>query len=145
MMSDELSERQAAIRRRLAGETIEAICQSLHHAEVWFHKWWRRYLDQGPDGVYDLTRANEQVVNRTAPHIERAVITIRRRLTARSTPQTRCGLVGAATIRNELKSFGRYVPAHVAYDRADQRPCGTDLPAAALGAPGSPTVHCTLC
>jgi putative transposase len=105
-MNDELSERQAAIRRRLAGETIEAICQSMHHSEAWFHKWWRRYLDQGPDGVYDLTRANEQVVNRTPPHIERAIITIRRRLAARSTPQTRYSLVGAATIRNELKSLG---------------------------------------
>lgn len=105
-MYNELSDRQAAIRRRLAGESVEAICQSLHRSEAWFHKWWYRYLTEGPDGLYDLTRANHQVVNRTPPHIERAVISIRRRLAARATVQTRYSLVGAATIRAELKALG---------------------------------------
>jgi hypothetical protein len=108
-MQNELSDRQAAIRRRLAGESAQAICQSLHRSEVWFHKWWHRYLEQGPEGLYDLTRANQQVVNRTPPHIERAVISIRRRLAARATPQTRYSLVGAAQIRAELKALG-YAP-----------------------------------
>jgi len=105
-MDNELSDRQAAIRRRLAGESVEAICQNLRRSEAWFHKWWDRYLAEGPDGLYDLTRANHQVVNRTPPHIERAVISIRRRLAARATVQTRYSLVGAVTIRAELKALG---------------------------------------
>lgn len=105
-MHNELTDRQAAIRGRLAGERVELICQSLHHSEAWFHKWWQRYLAEGPEGLYDLTRANQQVVNRTPPHIERAIVSIRRRLAARATPQTRYSLVGAATIRAELKALG---------------------------------------
>ncbi|HSD84204.1 MAG TPA: hypothetical protein VLG46_10110, partial [Anaerolineae bacterium] len=64
------------------------------------------YLQQGPDGLYDITRANQLVVNRTPPHIERAVISIRRRLAARTTVSTRYNHVGAATIRAELKALG---------------------------------------
>jgi putative transposase len=105
-MRNELSDRQAAIRRRLAGENVESICRRVQRSEVWFHKWWQRYLAQGPEGLYDISRANHQVVNRTPPHIERVVISIRRRLAARATPQTRYSLVGAATIRAELKALG---------------------------------------
>jgi transposase InsO family protein len=105
-MRDELSDRQAAIRRRLAGESIAAICQSLQRSEMWFHKWWQRYLEHGPEGLYDLTRANQHVVNRTPPQVERAVISIRRRLAARATVETRYNFVGAATVRSELEALG---------------------------------------
>ncbi|MBC8505864.1 MAG: transposase [Anaerolineales bacterium] len=104
-MRDELSTRQAAIRLRLAGEKIESICGTLHRSEAWFHKWWQRYLESGPTGLYDLTRSNRQVVNRTPPHIERAVISIRRRLAKRATASTRYSLIGAAQIRSELEKL----------------------------------------
>lgn len=105
-MHDELSVRQMAIQLRLAGESFEVICQTLKRSEAWVHKWWRRYLDAGPEGLYDLTRSNHQVVNRTPPHIERAVISIRRRLAARATPQTRYSQVGAPQVRVELEALG---------------------------------------
>jgi transposase InsO family protein len=104
-MRDELSARQAAIRLRLAGEKIENICRTLNRSAAWFHKWWRRYLEAGPTGLYDLTRANQRVVNRTPPHIERAIISIRQRLAKRATAQTRYSLVGAAQIRAELEKL----------------------------------------
>jgi putative transposase len=105
-MNDELSNRQAAIRLRLAGESIPVICHAVQRTEPWFHKWWKRYLALGPEGLYDLTRANQRVVNRSPPHIERAVLSIRRRLAARTTPQTRYTLVGAPQIRAELETLG---------------------------------------
>ena len=105
-MQDELSVRQSAIRLRLAGQSIESICRTLKRSRAWFHKWWRRYLESGPEGLYDLTRGNHQVVNRTPPHVERAVISIRRRLAARATPQTRYSQIGAAQIRAELETLG---------------------------------------
>src|SRR6266849_1915230 len=108
-MRNELADRQAAIRRRLASQSVEMICQSLHRSEAWFHKWWQRYLTYGPEGLYDISRANHRVVNRTPPHIERAVIGVRRRLAARATPKTRYSLVGATAIRVELKALG-YTP-----------------------------------
>ena len=105
-MHNELADRQQAIRLRLAGESIDSICHTLKRTKPWFHKWWQRYLTSGPEGLYDLTRANRQVVNRTPPHIERAVLSIRRRLAARATPETRYTLLGAATIRRELEMLG---------------------------------------
>lgn len=105
-MRDELSTRQAAIRLRLAGEKVEDICKTLNRTPQWFHKWWRRYMDAGPNGLYDLTRSNRQVANRTPPHIEKAVISIRKRLSKRATRETRYGLVGATQIRSELEKLG---------------------------------------
>lgn len=105
-MQDELSVRRAAIRLRLAGESVESICRTLKRSRAWFQKWWRRYLESGPEGLYDLSRGNRQVVNRTPPHIERAIVTIRRRLAARATPQTRYSLMGATQIRAELEALG---------------------------------------
>jgi transposase InsO family protein len=105
-VGNELSDRQAAIRLRLAGESIESICRTLKRSKPWFHKWWKRYLAMGPEGLYDLTRTSQQVVNRTPPHIERAVVSIRRRLAARATPQTRYSRVGAVQIRAELEALG---------------------------------------
>jgi transposase InsO family protein len=105
-MSDELSIRQTAIRLRLAGESVESICRTLKRSKPWFHKWWKRYLAMGPEGLYDLTRANHQVARRTPPHIERAVLSVRRRRAARATPQTRYSQIGAAAIREELRTLG---------------------------------------
>lgn len=106
MMCDELSVRQTAIRLRLSGESIESICRTVHRSEPWFYKWWRRYLEAGSEGLYDRTRGNSQVVNRTPPHIERAIISIRRRLAARATPQTRYNHIGAPQIQAELETLG---------------------------------------
>lgn len=69
-MQNELSVRQSAIWLRLAGESIESICRTLKRSRARFHKWWRRYLESGPEGSYDLTRGNHQVVNQTPPHVE---------------------------------------------------------------------------
>jgi hypothetical protein len=49
-MHDELSKRQAAIRLRLAGETIDVVCQAVQRTERWFHKWWKRYVTMAPQG-----------------------------------------------------------------------------------------------
>lgn len=108
-MHDELSKRQVAVRLHLAGEHIESICHTLQRSKPWFHKWWKRYRDLGPEGLFDLTRAHQRVANRIPPHIERATLNIRNRLAARATPQSRYSLLGASQIRAELEALG-YTP-----------------------------------
>jgi transposase InsO family protein len=105
-MNDELSARQRAISLRLAGRSVKQICSALGRTEAWFHKWWRRYLQAGPDGLYDLTRANHQVARRLPPELERTILSIRRRLQAHATPATRYRLIGAPAIRAELRTLG---------------------------------------
>ena len=81
-MNDEFSARQRAIRLRLAGRTVKSICAALGRGQAWFHRWWRRYLEDGPEGLYDLSRANHHVAQRIPPELERAILSVRRRLQA---------------------------------------------------------------
>ena len=105
-MNDELVARHRAITLRIEGRSVQAICAAVGRTEVWFYKWWRRYLEAGPEALYDLTRANHHVARRIPPELERAILSIRRRLQAHATPATRCTLTGAAAILAELKALG---------------------------------------
>jgi putative transposase len=104
-MNDELAARHRAITLRLAGRTVKAICAAVGRSKVWFHKWWGRYLQAGPPGLYDLTRANHHIAQRIPPELERTILSIRRRLQAHASPATRYSLVGATTILAELKAL----------------------------------------
>ena len=113
--------RQRAITLRLAGRPVKQICSALGRTEAWFHKWWRRYLESGVDGLYDLTRARH-VAQRIPPELERAILSIRRRLQAHASPATRYSLIGAATILAELKGLGiRPLPSPRTVERVLQR------------------------
>jgi hypothetical protein len=103
-MHDELAARQRAITLRLAGRPIKAIGIAVGRSETWVRKWWTRYLQAGPGGLYDLTRANH-VVQRISPELERTILSIRRRLQAHATAATRYSLVGATAILAELKAL----------------------------------------
>jgi putative transposase len=121
-MHDELAARHRAITLRLAGRPVKAICAAVGRSEVWFHKWWGRYLQAGPEGLYDLTRANHHVTRRIPPELERAILSIRRRLQARTSPAHRYCLTGAAAIRAELKALGiRPLPCERTIERVLER------------------------
>jgi transposase InsO family protein len=120
-MNDELAARQRAISLRLAGRPVKHICAALGRSEAWFHKWWGRYLQAGPEGLYDLTRARH-VAQRISPELERAILSVRRRLQAHATPATRYRLIGAAAIVAELKALGiRSLPCERTVERVLER------------------------
>jgi transposase InsO family protein len=121
-MKDELAARQRAITLRLSGRSVQSICTAVGRSEVWFHKWWNRYLITGPEGLYDLTRANHHVAQRIAPELERTILSIRRRLQAHTTPATRYSLIGAGAILAELKTLGiRPLPVERTIERVLER------------------------
>ena len=60
-MNDELAARQRAISLRRAGRPVKYICAAVDRSEAWFHKWWGRYLQAGPEGLSDLTRARHHI------------------------------------------------------------------------------------
>jgi hypothetical protein len=121
-MHDELTARQRAISLRLAGQTVKHICSALGRSEAWFQKWWRRYLEAGPEGLYDLPRANRHVAQHISPKLERAILSVRRRLQAHAAPATRYSLIGATAIRAELKALGiRPLPCERTIQRVLQR------------------------
>ena len=101
-MNNELADRQQAIKLRLAGKSVVEICQIVGRSHDWFHAWWRRYRALGPNGLFDLTRANVQP-RRITPDLERSILNIRRRLTSQIHPGTRYSLIGAGSILAELQ------------------------------------------
>jgi hypothetical protein len=121
-MHDELTARQRAISLRLAGRSVNSSCTALGRVKAWFHKWWGRYLQAGPEGLYDLTRANHHVAQRISPELERTILSIRRRLQAHASPATRYSLTGATAIRAELKSLAiRPLPCERTIERILER------------------------
>jgi hypothetical protein len=101
-MNNELADRQQAIKLRLAGKSVVEICQILGRSHDWFHAWWRRYRALGPNGLFELTRANVQP-RRITPDLERSILNIRRRLISQTHPGTRYSLIGAGSILAELQ------------------------------------------
>jgi Homeodomain-like domain len=121
-MNDELAARHRAITLRLAGRPVKAVCAAVGRSEVWFRKWWHRYLEAGPEGLYDLTRATHHIALHIPPELERTILSIRRRLQAHATPATRYCLIGAPAILAELKSLGiRPLPCERTIERVLQR------------------------
>jgi transposase InsO family protein len=121
-MHDEFTARQRAITLRLGGRPVQYICQALGRSEFWFHKWWRRYLEAGVEGLYDRTHATHHIAQRIAPELERAILSIRRRLQAHASPATRYRLIGASAILAELKALDiRPLPNPRTIERVLQR------------------------
>jgi len=126
-MKDEFSDRHQAIKMRLAGQSIEIICQTLERSREWFRIWWRRYQAMGTAGLYDLTRARQRTAL-ISPEMERTILAIRKRLESTYHPQTRYALMGANTIQAELKALNiRSVPCLRTIERVLQRN-GVTLP-----------------
>jgi len=100
--SDHVCLRHSAGKLRLAGKSVVEICQILGRSRKWFHIWWRRYRALGPNGLFDLTRANMQP-RRITPDLERSILNIRRRLASQTHPGTRYSLIGAGSILAELQ------------------------------------------
>jgi transposase InsO family protein len=120
-MYDEFTARQRAITLRLAGRPVQDICRVLGRTEAWFHKWWRRYLEFGAQGLFDLTRARH-VAQRIPPELERTILAVRRRLQAHAAPATRYSLIGATAILAELKALAiRPLPSPRTIERVLQR------------------------
>jgi transposase InsO family protein len=121
-MNDELTARQRALSLRLAGQPVKRIGAARGRCEAWFHRWWRRYLEAGPEGLDDLTRASHHIARHISPELERAILTVRRRLQAHASPATRYSLIGAPVILAELKALGtRPLPSERTIERVLQR------------------------
>jgi len=120
-MNDELAARHRAITLRLADRNVKSICAAVGRTQAWFHKWWRRYLESGAEGLYDLTRANHRA-RRIPPELERTILSIRRRLQAHASPATRYSLIGVSAILAELKALNVHpLPCARTVDRVLQR------------------------
>jgi putative transposase len=105
MERSEVAVRREAVRRRLGGESPEAIARDLGRTRQWVGKWTRRYDPSDPDWAQGRSRAARRVVNRTADEVEARVLAVRARLEENPWAQ-----VGAPAIAWELDKLGAGVP-----------------------------------
>jgi putative transposase len=102
----EVSLRREAVRRRLAGESPEAIARDIGRSRQWVAKWAARYDPSDPGWADGRSRAPKRVARRTAADVEAQVLEVRARLEANPWAQ-----VGAPAIAWELDKLGvRAVP-----------------------------------
>jgi putative transposase len=102
----EVGLRREAARRRLAGESPEAIARDLGRTRQWVAKWAARYDPLDPGWAEGRSRAPKRVSRRTAADVEARVLAVRARLEANPWAQ-----VGAPAIAWELEKLGAVVPA----------------------------------
>lgn len=105
-MSDaEAALRRQAARRRLAGESPEAIARDLGRTRQWVAKWASRYDPDDPSWAEARSRAPRRVANRTSEQVEAQVLAIRERLAENPWAQ-----IGAEAIAWEMEKLGGPVP-----------------------------------
>ena len=133
-----------AVRRRLAGESPEAIARSLGRSVRWVQKWVGRHEAGGEGWAAGRKRGPKRAANRTAGGLERQVLAVRERLVANPWAQ-----VGAEAIAWELKKLRVEPPPRRTLERiiarggatrrrGDRRrqPKGVPYPAVAVRRPG---------
>jgi putative transposase len=108
--------RRAAARRRLAGESPEAIAADLGRTRQWVAKWAARYDPHDPGWANGRSRAPKRVTRRTAAEVEAQVLELRSRLETNPWAQ-----VGAPAIAWELAKLGAEVPPARTIERILQR------------------------
>lgn len=101
MAKSEAELRTEAVRRRLAGESPEAIASSLGRSARWVQKWVGRHEAGGEGWATGRKRGPKRAANRTPTELERQVLAVRERLAANPWAQ-----VGAEAIAWELKKLG---------------------------------------
>jgi len=105
METAEVQLRREAARRRLAGESPEAIARDLGRTRQWVAKWAARYDPDDAAWARGQSRAPRRVANRTADDVEVQVLAVRTRLEENPWAQ-----VGAPAIAWELEKLGGVVP-----------------------------------
>jgi len=95
--------RREAIRRHMQGEARNRICDDLGRSTRWFDKWWHIYQTDPQTDLADHTRAPHTSPQAMPPAVIEAVVSVREILAAAATPETRYGLIGAASIQTQLE------------------------------------------
>jgi transposase InsO family protein len=93
-------------RRIESGWSIAATAESMQVSRQTAHKWWRRYLLEGPAGLVDRSSRPHRCPHQTSARLERRIVRLRR--TRRLGPARLAGIVGlpASTVHRVLVRHG---------------------------------------
>ena len=80
------------VRRIEGGWSVAAAAESMNISRQCAHKWWRRYQEEGPDGLADRSSRPLSCPHRTPARLERRVVALRQ--SRRIGPARLAGIVG---------------------------------------------------
>lgn len=132
----EPSLRREAIRRRLAGERRQAICQALGRSPRWFDKWWRVYQHDPHTEFADHSRAPQVSPQRISQETQRLIVAVRKRLVAGNDAEVRYECIGPRAILRHLRGLEhKEIPSPATVQRVLARagltqPIGAGAPSA---------------
>jgi transposase InsO family protein len=89
-----------------AGWTVAAAAESMNISRQCAHKWWRRYRDEGIDGLRDRSSRPLSCPHQTPARVERRIVALRQ--SRRLGPARLAGIVGvpASTVHRVLVRHG---------------------------------------
>ena len=90
--------RQEALKRSLAGDPIEVICQEMGCAKSWLYKWKHRYQGTEPAWFQEHSRRPETTPTKTPDALEAEIVRLRQTLAPDGS-----GTVSAGVIRDHLR------------------------------------------
>lgn len=128
--------RREAIRRRLAGEQRQSICQALGRSPRWFDKWWGVYRRDVHTDFADQSRAPRTSPQRLSEETEQLIVSLRERLVAGQEAAMRYECIGARAIVRHLRALGHAeIPSRATVQRVLARhgltqPTGAGAPQA---------------
>jgi transposase len=89
--------RQHAVKRYLAGDPIEVICQEMGCSKSWLYKWKNRYQAAEPTWSQERSRRPETSPGKTPAAIEAEIVRLRQTLSPDGS-----GTISARVIRDHL-------------------------------------------
>lgn len=98
---DQRKVRISAVRRRLRGESVTAICRSLGKCRRWFYYWFHRYSPTNKRWPCDRSRAPRRQPRKISKSTEELVCQVRKHLLEHKYAQR-----GAVAIQWELRQLG---------------------------------------
>ena len=100
------SQRRSLIHLIRSGKKPEEAAAELGRSRPWAYKWWKRYRQDGWDGLEEQSRAPKRHPNQTPEPARAAIRRIRSELEAEAEQPDKLSYIGATSIRARLKRKG---------------------------------------
>lgn len=98
-------ERERAIHLLRSGRKVKEVAEILQHSEGWVRKWWKRYQQEGWEGLKSRSRRPHHVPRRLPEDVRQAVKETRSELEA-GAAQGDLKFIGSSAIRTRLQEKG---------------------------------------
>lgn len=139
-MGQDRMERELAVERRRAGETVDAICESLKRSRSWFYKWFGRASSEEEEWAEERSRARLKA-GLYNEDVRRAIIETRERLESEgcfvSAEMIAWELDAAHVKHPSVATIKRILKAAGLTGRKKRVPTGTRYPAPLAIEPGA--------